>query len=104
MIDNYFKTTFTNYRQGGYVNGKSVRVEVGNFVGHLQQPSAELIERIGKSFTNTFTLWCDVNVDIKAGDDLEDSDGHTYSVSSINKRNYGGKHKHLEIFIERNDS
>lgn len=103
MMDNFFTKLFTNYRQSDYVNGLSSRTEVGNFYGHIQQPSAELVENLGMSFTNSFILWCPVDTDIARGDDLEDQDGNTYQVSSINKRNYRGNNQHLEVFIERNE-
>jgi hypothetical protein len=103
MIDNYFTTEFTNYRQGGYVNGLSSRNVVGTFKGHLQQPSAELVENLGMSFTGSFIMWCALDTDVYVGDDLEDGDNNTYSIRSINKRNYAGNSKHLELFIERNE-
>jgi hypothetical protein len=103
MIDSFYTIEFTNYRQSDYVNGLSSRSEVGSFKGHLQQPSAELVENLGLSFTNSFILWCDIDTDIERGDDLEDEDNNTYSIRSINKRNYRGSNQHLEIFIEKNE-
>ena len=103
MIENYFTISFTNYRQGDYINGLSSRNVVGTFKGHLQQLSAELVENLGMSFTGSFIMWCALDIDIEVGDDLEDGDNNTYSIRSINKRNYGGNNKHLELFIERNE-
>jgi len=100
MINNYFTIQFTNYRQGGYVNGISSREEVGSFYGHLQQTSAELVENLGMSFTSAFTLWCPIDTDLETGDSLED-ESNTYSVRAINKKNYGGSNQHLEVFIEK---
>ena len=102
MISKFFTKTFTNSRQSDYVAGISEKTEVGTFKGHIQQPDPTLIESLGLSFTNTFTLWCAVDTDIQRGDFLEDADGFTYSIRSINKRNYG-KNQHLEIFIDRNE-
>ena len=102
MINKFFTKTFTKSRQSDYVDGKSSKSDVGTFKGHIQQPDPTLIENLGLSFTNTFILWCAIDTDIEVGDSLIDADNMTYSIRSINKRDYG-RNQHLEIFIDRDE-
>lgn len=101
-IDDFYNTTFTVFRNEWKIdeddNRYSELEEVGDFVGHLQQATKEMVQHYGLNFQTAFTIWCDVATDIKLADVITNGD-YKYSVKAIQTNNYG-ENTHLEILVE----
>ncbi len=105
MISDFFTKTFTVKRASWltdeYDNQYSEEVEVGSFLGHLQQANAQLAQTLGLNFTKTFTIWCPSDTDIREGDTVT-SELISYSVRAIQVNNIGDN-KHIELTVELDD-
>jgi head-tail adaptor len=99
MIKRYYKTTFTIYRQNWANESSSLQYVVG-FKGHLQQASDEEIANLASIYTLTHKIWCGATIDVQAGDRLTDGT-YSYTVKSVNKKDFAGRNKHLEIMAEK---
>ena len=103
MISKFFTTLFTVSRQEWSEDSDgqqfSALAEVGTFLGHKQQASAELAQQLALNFTKTFTVWCPVDEDIREGDSIETEAGETYLVRAI-QTNDTGNNQHLELVVE----
>lgn len=98
MIDRFFTTTFTVKRMVWYEESGELQDAI-SFSGHIQQATMELVQSLGLSLTNAFTLWCSPTVDLQIGDQVA-SGGKYYSVKALNTRDYAGVNKHIEAIIE----
>lgn len=98
-IQRYFKTVFTVYRQT-WANESSGLNYIGSFRGHLQQAGAEEIANLAGVYSLSHKIWCDDSADVEAGDRLTDG-VYSYSVRSVNYKNFAGRNKHLEIAAEK---
>jgi len=103
MISNFYKTTFTIMRNS-WTNGdtysNSTETEIGTFIGHLQQATADLTENLNLNFTNRFIIWCNIDSGVAVGDRLT-TGGKSYSVEAIQDNTSVGANKHLELMVER---
>ena len=102
-ISNFYKTTFTINRNSwtnGATYSNSTETEIGTFLGHLQQASAELVANMNLNFTNTYTIWCSSASNVLVGDRLT-SGGSDYSVKAIQDNTSVGANKHLELVVEK---
>ena len=99
MINEFFTTLYVIKRASWLTdeenNPYSGLVEVDQFMGHIQQAQAELIQSLALSLTTAFTIWCPIDTPVLSGDILESVDGQ-YSVKAVQKNNIGGN-KHLQI-------
>lgn len=101
MISRNFTTQFTAKRMV-WSGSSSSLTNISSFKGHLQQTSSELAQSLGLTFTKSFTIFCAIATDIKAGDEI--SDGvNTYTVEAIQELLVGAN-KHKQIFVERKES
>ena len=102
MINEFFTTLYVIKRASWLTdeenNPYSGLVEVDQFMGHIQQAQAELIQSLALSLTTAFTIWCPVDTLVLAGDILESVDGQ-YSVKAIQKNNVGSN-KHLQLIVQ----
>jgi len=100
-ITDFFTTLFVIKRASWATdeddNPYSEEVEVGQFMGHIQQASADLVQNLGMTLTSAFSVWCPLDSGIKAGDTLS-SVGGVYSVKAIQKYEIGGN-KHIEAVV-----
>lgn len=103
MIDKFFTTTFTIYRQVWTVdddsNAYSAQSLMGTLLGHLQQGGIELAQSLGLAFTKTFRIWCDESVDVREGDELT-AGGFSYFVRA-KKKFLVGNNQHIELVVEQ---
>lgn len=99
MIKSYFKTSFTIYRQN-WANESSSLQYVAGFKGHLQQASDEEIVNLADIYTLSHKIWCDESVDIQNGDRITDGT-YSYTVRSVNRKDFAGRNKHLEVIVEK---
>jgi len=102
MISDFFTTLYVVKRSAWSTdeegNPYSGEVEVGSFMGHIQDAQAELVASLGLTLTKMFTIWCPVSSSVLAGDTLESIQG-IYSVKAIRTFNIGDN-KHLEIVVQ----
>ena len=101
MIEKRFTTQFTMKRMV-WTGDSSSLVDSASFKGHLQQTSVELAQNLGLSFTKSFSIWCSLNTDVKAGDELY-NDEVQYTVKEIQELLIGGN-KHKQLIVERTES
>lgn len=100
-IEDFYTTSFTNKRSVWTedVNGPySEEDTISTFKGHLQQARMELVQSLSLSFTKTFTIWCAIGTNVKAGDTLI-SGTNQYSVHAVMNNNVGDN-KHIELLVE----
>lgn len=102
MIERLFDKTFTVQRNQWSKdednNDFSELVEVGELRGHMQQASAEMVERFALNFQTAFSVWCAIDADVKKGDTLL-LDDQTFTVKAIKTNDYG-RNPHLQLMIE----
>lgn len=102
MITDFFTTLFIIYRSEWMtdINGNAYSAEfnVGDFHGHIQQADASLVASLGLNLTNTYSIWCPVNTDIRNGDTIESADGQ-YSVKAIQLMAIGDN-KHIQAIVQ----
>jgi len=98
MINNFFTTEFQNSRQVSKGEQSSLEV-VGTFKGHIQQSSLELAQNYNMASSLAFSVWCDINTNVKVGDKITES-GNNYYVKGSSKRAVGNV-KHLELILEQ---
>jgi hypothetical protein len=101
MITDWFKESFTIERSEWTTDDQnrsySREIEVGTFLGYIQQSQPELVQTLGMTLTKPYTLRCPLTTDIKAGDTLRSSDA-VYSVKAIQK-NTIGDNKHIRAVV-----
>lgn len=102
MIGDFFKTLYVVKRASWLTdeenNPYSGLGEVGQFMGHIQQAQAELIQGLGMSLTTAYAIWCPIDTSVLSGDILESVDGQ-YSVKAIQR--YGvGNNQHLQLVVQ----
>lgn len=101
MISKFYTTTLTVLRQV-FVENKSSLIQQGTFSGHIQQGTEDRIqEYLGLRFTESFTIWCDTDTDVKKGDRLTEGD-NSYDVRFIENRNIGNN-GHLVVIAEKSE-
>lgn len=101
MIERFFTTTFTYFRQV-WVGDSSGEVSQGTFIGHIQQSTDEnLTQSLGLSFTKTFELWCPLATEVEEGDRLVNG-SKEYMVRFKIERKVGNN-QHLRLLIEKVD-
>ncbi len=100
-IERFFTKTFT-VKRATWSGESSANVTEGTFLGHIQQLTAALAQNLNLDLTRSLRIWCAVDEDVKAGDQIT-YDGNSYSIQSINTRNYddASGNQHLEIFVEQ---
>lgn len=102
MINNFYNKSFLVLRDVWKTdedeNEYTEQEEIGTVQGHLQQANQEMIERFGLNFQTSYSLWCDVNSDIKISDQLENED-YKFTVRAIQINDYGFN-PHLEILLD----
>jgi len=102
MINRFFTTQFTVKRQI-WSGDSSASVTQGTFYGNIQQSTDENLQQsLGLRFTKMFTIWCDIDTDIKEGDRLENGTDY-YDVQFATRRNMGAN-KHLKVTVEKLDA
>lgn len=100
MITNRYTTQFANSRM--VWSGEYSEIDDANvFYGHIQQVNAELSQSLALTFTKAYSIWCPLNTDVQAGDNLT-SGGETYTVKAI-KELAVGNNKHKQLFVEKQD-
>lgn len=106
MIERFFKSTFTVYRQEWIVEtvgddeiDKSAEVEQDTFKGQLQQANAQIALSLGLTTTKTYTIWCPLDTDVKDGDMLV-SGTQKFTVRG-KQWNQNGRNNHLELIVEK---
>ncbi|MEQ9135756.1 MAG: hypothetical protein RLO51_11145 [Thalassobaculum sp.] len=105
MISRHFTTTYSVTRSEWTTDGEgnpySTEESVGTFPGHIQQARAELVQNLGLTLTKSFTVWCPVDADVKAGDTITDGTT-TYSVRAAQLWSLG-TNPHLKLIVEQDD-
>lgn len=102
MINDFYQTLFVIKRNAWTEdedgNAFSGLAEVAQFMGHIQQASADLVESLGLTFTKSFSIWCPVDTNLEEGDILETVQGN-YSVKAIKKFDIGSN-KHIQAVVQ----
>jgi len=102
-ISRFFTITFTVKRQEWATedgNEKSTEKEVGTFNGQIQKQDRGFSQQLTGGFTKTYSIWCDIDTDVREGDSLIDEDSNTYSVKIVRKLK-NGINKHIKITAEK---
>lgn len=94
MIENNYTTLFVTYR-AVWTQLTSEEAEVGQFFGHIQEASTDLVVSLGLTLTKPYMIWCAVSEDVKAGDTLNSTYGK-FSVKGVRKFELG-TNRHLEL-------
>lgn len=102
MINEWFNKLFVIKRNtwltDEYNNQYSEETEVGQFMGQLQQASAELVQNFALTFTTAYSIWCPLNTDVRVGDVLYSVVGN-FSVKAVQKFE-NGINRHTEIVAQ----
>lgn len=102
-IENYFDKLFVvrraSWKTDESSNSYSEEAEIGQFMGHIQEASAEFSQSLGMTLTKPETVWCGILENVKAGDTLESVDG-VYSVKGLRRFDLGGN-QHLQLVVEK---
>lgn len=86
-----------------WTGNSSSQSSIGSFNGHIQQASPELAETLGETWSQVFSIWCDLGTDVEEGDKLVVAFGNyadTYYVQQIQK-NATGINAHLELVVTK---
>lgn len=84
-----------------WTGNSSEESAVGSFSGHVQQATAEFVEKIGQAFGKTFLVWCAKTTDVTEGDTITIATGDyagTYNVQN-KQTNATGANEHLELVV-----
>lgn len=80
-------------------NGRySELTEKGTFNGHIQQASAEMVERFGTNFQTSYSIWCGIDENVEIGDEI--SDGLRLFTVRAKKVNETGNFPHLQLIVD----
>jgi hypothetical protein len=106
MINDYFDKLFVikrnSWLEDNEGNSYSILAEISQFMGHLQQADARLLQSLGLTLTNSYSIWCPFDTGILAGDILMSSYGN-FSVKAIQKFDIGNN-KHIQIVAQLDET
>jgi len=72
----------------------------GTIEGHYQRLDEHTDSIEFSVYGATHKLWCDINTKIKKQDDIEDEDGHHYTVVAVIKKEPDvALNEHLEVLL-----
>lgn len=106
MINDYFDKLFVikrnSWLEDNEGNSYSELSEIAQFMGHLQQAEAGLVQSLGLTLTNTYSIWCPLDTVVNAGDILFSAYGN-FSVKAIQKFELGNV-KHIQIVAQLDET
>lgn len=98
MIDRFYTTSIAVERLI-WSNDSSAEIEVGSFMGHIQQKQPDFTQEMTEVWGKLFLVWCNVGTDVEVGDKLTIDTGRyagNYSVKHL-QLNAVGINEHLEL-------